>query len=88
MLTFGAVVSFVVAGLLALYADTPARAIGVLLLGTGLTAIGLARGLKATQEQLTDTPSTHRYRAHLRPLTFVLWGGGVAFVGILQLTIF
>jgi hypothetical protein len=86
VLTFGVLASFVVAGLLALYTDTPARAIGALLLGAGLTAIAL--GLKTAQEQLADTPSTSHYLANVRPLTFALWGGGVALVGVLQLTIF
>jgi hypothetical protein len=87
-LTFGVLASFVVAGLVALYTVTPARAIGALLLGTGLTAIGLARGLKTAQKQLAHTPSIPRYWANVRPLTFALWGSGVALVGILQLTIF
>lgn len=88
VLTFGVLASFAVAGLLVLYTDTPARAIGALLLGTDLTAIGLARGLKAAQEELTATASTSRYFANVRPLTFALWGGGVALVGVLQLTVF
>lgn len=88
MLTFGVLGSFVVAGLLALHTDTPTHAIGALLLGTGLTAIGLASGVKTVQKQSADIPSTPSAWANFSPLTLALWGSGVALIGLLQLTVF
>jgi hypothetical protein len=87
-LVFAVLGSFVAAGLLALYTQTPTHAVGALLLGGGLTAVAFARTLGRRREGSGDQTSPFRYWLGARPLTFVLWGSGVALLGVLQLTVF
>ena len=87
-ITFAVLGSFAVAGLLVLHTETPARAIGVLLLGGGLTAIVFARSLGTAPESSADAPGATRFWPRIRPTTFILWGSGVTLIGILQLTVF
>ena len=86
LLIFVAVLgSFVAAVFLGLLTDTPSRAIGALLLACGLTAVAFAHYLTSAQRQLAEKPLIPSRWKNVRPLTFILWGTGVAMIGALQL---
>lgn len=84
LIFLGVMGSFVTAALLGL-SSSASRAVGALLLAAGLTAIALARHLTIAQRQLSEHPLIPGHWKNVRPLTFILWGAGVALVGILQL---
>ena len=85
LLLCGVIGSFVAAVLLGLFTNAPSRALGALVLAVGLAAVTFARVLATAQKDLAKKPFVPRHWGDVRPTTFVLWGSGVALLGILLL---
>ena len=88
LLFVGILGSFATGVLLYLFTGAPARLVGGLLMVAGLVAIAGARGAAAAAAQpnvVRIISIGTRTKSELRPTTFVLWGSGVALVGLLQL---
>ena len=73
---------FIAAGLIALFYRLDKLA-GVGLVVIGVAAALFARDLTSAQHELADRPYIPDHWKDVRPLTFQLWGIGVALVGIL-----
>ena len=58
---------------------------GVLLLAAGLCAVAFSKRLTEAQHELAEKSFIPRSWANTRPLLYVLWGSGVALLGVLQL---
>jgi hypothetical protein len=58
---------------------------GLLLLVSGLCAVVFSKRLTEAQHELAEKSFVPRSWATTRPLLYVLWGSGVAMLGILQL---
>ena len=76
--------AFLAAILLGLFAED-SQAVGALLLAGGLVAVAFARQLTVAQHQLAEKPFIPSHWKQVRPLTFLLWGLGVALVGLIQI---
>jgi hypothetical protein len=88
LLLVGILGSFAAGVLLFLFTGAPARLVGGLLVMVGLVAIIGARGAAAaaTQPNVVRIISLGtRTKSGIRPTTIILWGSGVALVGLLQL---
>jgi len=83
-LFLGVIGAFVAAVLLGL-SSAGSHAVGALMLAGGLAAVAFARQLTIAQHQLSEKPFIPSRWKEVRPFTFILWGVGVALVGLLQL---
>jgi hypothetical protein len=85
-LIFGLVlVLFVGGGMLALYTNTPLRFVGALLLVGGILAISFAKHIAAAQREAAKKPYIPSHWGEITPTAYMLWGGGVALMGVLLL---
>jgi len=78
------VASFALAVVLFVITGAPARLVGGLLVVVGLVAIIAARAVAAGQNRVSAKLPPFLLSSKVRPLTVVLWGSGVALVGLLQ----
>ena len=88
LLFIGILGSFAAGVLLFLFTGATARLVGGLLVVVGLVAIAGARSVAAAAARpdvIRIVSLGTRTKSELRPTTFVLWGCGVALVGLLQL---
>ena len=88
LLFVGILGSFAAGVLLFIFTGAPARLEGGLIIVVGLVAIVGARGAAAAAAQpnvVRIVSFGTRTTSEVRPTTFVLWGSGVALVGLLLL---
>jgi len=85
-LIFGAVLLlFVGGGLLALYTNTPLRFVGALLVIAGVLAATFAKAIAGAQREAAKKPYVPAHLGDVRPTVYILWGAGVAILGVLLL---
>ena len=75
-----AIVLLVVATLLLSYADMSHQVVGALYLLAGIAVAGCAKALPQ-QAISPNLPAALKPLLGVRPITFVLWGGGIAVYG-------
>lgn len=76
---------FVGAGLLALNTNAPSRFVGAILIAAGFIAVAFSRAIATAQQALAKKPYIPQHWKGVRPLTYTLWGSGVAILGVLLL---
>jgi hypothetical protein len=74
---------FFVAAYLATSEEGMERAAGALLIACGLLSMILSRVMSVAQHRLAESRFAPASLKNVRPLTFMLWGAGIAIVGFL-----
>ncbi len=82
---FAVVGVFVLAATLGVSGHASDFVVGAMLFVCGVTAIVFARSLTKAQRRLSRVPVFPSRWENVRPFTIILWGSGVALVGLLRL---
>lgn len=77
--------AFIAAVVLGIFSNELNRMSCGLLLAAGIGTVIFAPRLSATQQALSDKSYIPSHWKSVRPLTLILWGSGVAIMGIIQL---